>query len=204
MSGRNTTAMYLAIVAGIMLLVTGITGVAMIDKLRDIVKNQFGDNATLDLVFLILLVLASLGGIIVILGGVLIGKNKVGLGKFLITIGVGTGALGLAIALILYVKGDNKEFLVGGIVGIVGIVLSVAARMMAKKDESPPQQSQQQYPPQQQQYPAQQAYPQQAPQPTAPAQAPQQAGNACPSCGTPMRYIAQYQKWYCDICMKYA
>jgi hypothetical protein len=26
----------------------------------------------------------------------------------------------------------------------------------------------------------------------------------CTNCGGQMRYIAQYQRWYCDSCKKYA
>jgi hypothetical protein len=33
---------------------------------------------------------------------------------------------------------------------------------------------------------------------------PQGAAMACPSCGGPLRYIQQYQRWYCDKEQKYA
>ena len=230
MAERNKTAMYLAVAAGVLLLVAGITGVAMIQTIKDFVTNMFPGNDILNIVFMILLLLAALGGILVIVGGVLIGKNKVGGGKVLITIGVGAGLVGLIIALVISAKQGALVTGSGGIIGFVGIVLSVIARMMAKKDENPQQ-------PQYAQPPAQPGYgqaPQQAPQPShpqppqqqyaqtapqhpqaqpphqpqpapAPAPVPQASPkDACPLCGTPMRYISQYSRWYCDICQKYA
>ncbi len=42
-----------------------------------------------------------------------------------------------------------------------------------------------------------------SPQPTAPAPAPSPATPTCPTCGGPLRYIQQYQRWYCDKEQKY-
>jgi sporulation protein YlmC with PRC-barrel domain len=35
------------------------------------------------------------------------------------------------------------------------------------------------------------------------AQQPQAAVQTCPTCGGPLRYIAQYQRWWCDRDKKY-
>ena len=32
---------------------------------------------------------------------------------------------------------------------------------------------------------------------------PKQQVNYCPSCNTPLNWIAQYQKWYCYTCRQY-
>ncbi|MGA3192817.1 MAG: hypothetical protein ABSD73_09955 [Candidatus Bathyarchaeia archaeon] len=37
----------------------------------------------------------------------------------------------------------------------------------------------------------------------APPPPPPGAANTCPSCGSPLRYIQQYQRWYCDKEKKY-
>jgi hypothetical protein len=42
-----------------------------------------------------------------------------------------------------------------------------------------------------------------SPQPTAPAPAPSPATPTCSTCGGPLRYIQQYQRWYCDKEQKY-
>jgi hypothetical protein len=42
------------------------------------------------------------------------------------------------------------------------------------------------------------------PTPTSsPMPPPAQTGPVCPSCGSPLRYIQQYQRWYCDKEQKY-
>jgi len=42
-----------------------------------------------------------------------------------------------------------------------------------------------------------------SPQPTAPSPTPAPATTTCPTCGSPLRYIQQYQRWYCDKEQKY-
>ena len=42
-----------------------------------------------------------------------------------------------------------------------------------------------------------------SPQPTAPSPPPAPATPTCPTCGGPLRYIQQYQRWYCDKEQKY-
>lgn len=52
----------------------------------------------------------------------------------------------------------------------------------------------------------QHAHQQVAPQPTQQASQPraqQQPIYNCPTCQRPIRYIQQYQRWYCDNCRKY-
>jgi hypothetical protein len=42
-----------------------------------------------------------------------------------------------------------------------------------------------------------------SPQPAAPTPTPAPATPTCPTCGNPLRYIQQYQRWYCDKEQKY-
>jgi hypothetical protein len=42
-----------------------------------------------------------------------------------------------------------------------------------------------------------------SPQPGAPSPAPAPATPTCPSCGSPLRYIQEYKRWYCDKEQKY-
>jgi len=42
-----------------------------------------------------------------------------------------------------------------------------------------------------------------SPQPIAPSPPAAPATPTCPSCGGPLRYIQQYQRWYCDKEQKY-
>ncbi len=52
------------------------------------------------------------------------------------------------------------------------------------------------YPSQQRSQPEQQGYQQTQ-------QTQQQSGQTCPSCGSPMRWVQQYNRWWCDNCRDY-
>jgi len=135
MSGRNTTSMVLAIVAGILLLIAGLSGAAAWETIKTFVSNNVVDNSAIQIVFAILIFIASFGGIVVILGGLLIWKNKVGIGKFLIALGAGLGLIGLIVSII--VAAVESDLTIGGFLtmGGIGIILSIVARVMAKKEE---------------------------------------------------------------------
>jgi hypothetical protein len=62
-----------------------------------------------------------------------------------------------------------------------------------------PQQAEQAQQSYQQQYPPQQQY---AAQPS-PQQPQAQAGRACATCGGPLHFSAQYNRWYCGKCQKW-
>jgi hypothetical protein len=81
----------------------------------------------------ILIFIASLGGLSVIAGGLLIGKNKVGTGKFLIALGAGLGLIGLLIS--IYIGYTEGSLTIGSFfsVGVIGLILSIVARLIAKK-----------------------------------------------------------------------
>lgn len=124
--------MIIAIVAGILLLVAGMNGVAAWGAIKTFVTTHIIDNIAVQIVFAILIFIASLGGISIIIGGLLIGKNKVMTGKFIIFLGTGMGLIGLIVSIVISVMENSLiigEFLsVGGI----GLILSIVARVVAK------------------------------------------------------------------------
>ena len=130
---RNKVAMYLAIVAGILLLGIGVTGAATWETIRNFVATFLGGHWAIILLFQVLILIASLGGVAVICGGILIGAGRTFIGRLLIELGVGTGLIGLILAIVLpgLQQGDMKLAL-GTSSGIVGIILSILARMIAK------------------------------------------------------------------------
>lgn len=132
MSARNRTAMIIAIAAGILLFVAGVSGVAAWETIKTFVTAYIIDNIAVQIVFVILIFIASLGGISVIIGGLLIGKNKVRTGKFTISLGAGIGLIGLIVSIVMAVVANSLiigEFMsVGGI----GLILSIVARVVAK------------------------------------------------------------------------
>ena len=134
MKSKNMLAMVIAIIAGILLLIAGISGFATWDTIKNFVTENIIDNVIVQIIFAILIFIASLGGISVIVGGLLIGKNSIGVGKFLIYLGTGLGLIGLIFSIIVaYMQGN---FTIGSFfsVGVIGIILSIVACKIVKKE----------------------------------------------------------------------
>ena len=116
------------------MIIGGISGLATWETIKDFVTTHIMDNSIMQIVFTILIFIASLGGIAVIAGGILIGKNNVRLGKFIIALGAGLGLIGLIFSFIVsYIEG-NLTLGSFSSVGVIGLILSIVARMLAKKD----------------------------------------------------------------------
>jgi len=134
MASKNKNAMIVAIIAGLLLLIAGINGIAAWETIKGFVIANIADNFIVQIVFAILIFIASLGGLSVIAGGILIGKGKVGTGKFLISLGAGLGIIGLIIS--IYVAYNQGSLTIGSFfsIGAIGLILSIVARFMAKKE----------------------------------------------------------------------
>ena len=130
---KNSTAMKIAIIAGILLLISGINGIAAWETIKDFVTSNIADYFIIQIIFAILIFIASLGGLSVIAGGVLIGKGKVRTGKLLISLGAGLGLIGLIIA--IYIGYSESSLTIGSFfsMGAIGLIMSIIARFMAKK-----------------------------------------------------------------------
>ena len=133
MTSRNRKVMVVAVVAGLFLLIAGVNGVVAWEAIKSFVTTYIMDNMFLQMIFVGLIFIASLGGIAVITGGLLIGKDKVNSGKLLITLGVGMGFIGLIFS--SYILYTEQSFTIGSLssVGVIGIILSIIARITAKK-----------------------------------------------------------------------
>jgi len=134
MASKNSKAMVIAIIAGILLLVAGLSGMAAWTAIKDFVIENVTDNEIVQYVFAILIFIASLGGIAVIIGGLLIGKGKVGTGKFLIMLGAGLGLIGLIFSIAVAYMEENLTISSFLSIGAIGLILSIIARMLAKKE----------------------------------------------------------------------
>jgi hypothetical protein len=132
MSSKNSTAMGIAVVAGILLLIAGVNGILTWETIKVFVTTHIMDNTIVQFVFAILIFIASLGGLAVIVGGILIGKKKLHTGKFLITLGAGLGLIGLIVSIIISII--EGSFTIGAFlsIGMVGLLLSIVARAIAK------------------------------------------------------------------------
>jgi len=134
MKKNNKAAMIVAILAGILLLISGISGLATWETIKDFVINNIIDNSIVQIIFAILIFIASLGGISVIIGGLLIGKDKIRTGKLFISLGAGLGIIGLIFSIIVAIMESN--LIIGSYfsVGFIGLILSIIARLMVKKE----------------------------------------------------------------------
>ncbi|UCF11952.1 MAG: hypothetical protein JSW06_07895 [Thermoplasmatales archaeon] len=133
MPSKNRQAMSLAIVAGILLLIAGVSGLATWETIKDFVTTHVIDNTIVQIVFAILIFIASLGGIAVIIGGLLIGKNKVRTGKFVIALGAGIGLIGLIVSLVIALVEGSFTLSSFLSIGAIGVILSIIARAVAVK-----------------------------------------------------------------------
>ena len=139
MKTNEKAGMY-AIVGGILMLIAGVTGAATWKTIGDFLVDFTGQEPFRE-IFGVLALIGSLGGLIVILGGVIIaGKDiakkekRVPIGKLLITIGAGFGLIGLLIFLAVTMLGDNwlSNLLAAISIGFIGLVLSIVARQKAR------------------------------------------------------------------------
>jgi uncharacterized membrane protein len=133
----NRSAGNLAIIAGILLLVAGLTGVALWTLITDEISKNLPEFLKSVQPFLRYLVfLASLGGIMVMLGGLALRGNKVGTGKFLIALGAGFGLLGLILIALTSIFAISVPVTSApSLIGFIGLIMSIVARMKAKKPE---------------------------------------------------------------------
>jgi len=130
---RYKTAAMIAIVAGLLLLVSGIAGAGTWRSVKDgFEENVMELDPTMELVFNIVIALGALGGLLVIFAGMMLMKGLKRTARILITIGVGIGLIGLIIALLVAMHDGTTASFLSPSTGLIGIVLSIVARMMAK------------------------------------------------------------------------
>ena len=133
MTTKNKQAMIIAIIAGVLLLLAGMSGVAVWETIKDFVIENITDNNIVQYVFTILIFIASLGGIAVIIGGILISKNKIRTGKLFISLGAGLGLIGLIFSIIVAYLEENLTMGSFLSIGTIGLILSIVARIIASK-----------------------------------------------------------------------
>jgi len=141
---RNKVPFILCIVGGLILWLSNAEGSLGYFGLLENIES-YPELAAIawivQLVLAVLLFLAGLGGISVIAGGYLLTTNRFGTGKLLIGLGAGMGVIGFIVSLVSMITTNAPELLnylallsQGGV--LTGSVLSVIARMIAKKPES--------------------------------------------------------------------
>ena len=135
---RNLLAFFLSIPAGLLLFIKGIQGPAEFYFLMlSYVSNLLGEGVVrliLVVGLLVLIILSSLGGLTVIVGGFFIWKNHVSFGKFLIGVGAGISVFLVFVLLIPFFASGDVLSIVSqySVLGWIGLFLAFLVRSIAK------------------------------------------------------------------------
>ena len=139
---KNELSVALALIGGFLLFqVSWVGSIGFMADIALYAQTYFPAAAEMiTLVLTILLYIASLGGIAVIIGGILIAMDRIGIGKFVIGLGAGVGLFGLIIMLV-------EAYLAGGVAALtdiltmisqsiawIGVIMSIVARSRVKSD----------------------------------------------------------------------
>ena len=127
----NDEAALFAAVAGFLLLVSGYTGVRSVDRFFTLLEDLLGSRPFLIVLAYVFIGVASLGGFAVILGGYLIWKDRVRLGRVLILIGSGAGFFTLLLFVLVNLHREEFSLLASVLPAILGVALGIIARFLS-------------------------------------------------------------------------
>ena len=127
----NDEAAVLSAVAGIMLILSGYTGVRSVDRFFTLLEDVFGNRPSLIVLAYVFIGIASLGGFAVLFGGYLIWKDRVRLGRVLILIGSGAGFFTLLLFVLVNLRREEFSLLASVLPAILGVALGVVARFLS-------------------------------------------------------------------------
>jgi len=133
-----STPVMLSLLSGVLLIISGTRGSIGVYGIIISVLALFLEDALLLLILkavaFVLIFFASLGGVSVVLGGYLIYKSRVRLGKFLIGLGAGVGIPGLLLTLFTLIVSKDFSAVIAqrGVIGWTGVFLSLIARATAR------------------------------------------------------------------------
>ena len=131
---------WLCILGGILMIISSIIGsVSFFALVFGLASDLLGSEAAfiLSIVLIIFAFIAGLGGVAVILGVILVVRDKIGLGKFIIGLGAGMGLIGFIIFIITSIMAGPLAIiyaLINGSYGLLGVILTIFARRKFKKD----------------------------------------------------------------------
>jgi hypothetical protein len=127
----NDEAALLAAVAGILLIVSGYTGVRSVDRFFTLLEDLFGNRSFLIVLAYVFIGIASFGGFAVLSGGYLIWKDRVRLGRVIILIGSGAGFFTLLLFVLVNLRREEFSLLASVLPAILGVALGIVARFLS-------------------------------------------------------------------------
>jgi hypothetical protein len=130
----NTQAALVAVVAGILLLVVGYSGLAGVDHFFDLLESWFGQQPALLILSRVFGGIAALGGVAVLIGAYFISTNRVRTGRILILLGSGAGVITLILFLARNLIREDFSYLLAVLPAIVGVALGILAQFWAKPE----------------------------------------------------------------------
>lgn len=129
---NDKAAALLGIFSAILLFISGSTGVNTWLNTRDLILN-YVSSVFIELIFIFILIIASLGSISVFLGSILILKKHPLVGKLLISIGSGAGLLGFLSNLYISFISNNINVYSYLSISSLGIILALIAQLFIEK-----------------------------------------------------------------------
>ena len=128
----NTQAALLAVIAGILLLVVGYTGVAGVDHFFDLLQSWFGPQPVLLFRSRVFGGIAALGGVAVLIGAYFLATDRVRTGRILIVLGSGAGLITLLLFLARNLVSEDFSYLLAVLPAILGVALGIIAQWRAR------------------------------------------------------------------------
>jgi len=129
---NNRVAAIIGVVGGIMMLLAGVTGAAAWGSIISYLESKVGTDAAINAIAFVIIAIASLGGLIVMLGSALFMTRHVRVGRLLIALGAGFGLIGLILFVLVNLEKGEAAFLGGIGLGAVGLIMSVVARLKSE------------------------------------------------------------------------
>ena len=128
---NNVIAFWLAVISSIFLFISGTTGAADWIKKEDAVL-QYANLHFINTLFILVLIVASLGGIAVLIGGILFLKGKVYLGDLLILLGSGAGFIGFFFNLLISIIAFNFSIYSYLSYSSLGVIFALSAQIFSR------------------------------------------------------------------------
>ncbi len=129
---RRKTAAFLAILAGTLLQAGHFSAVTHWLDFIELVTRFIPMNPLLRGVFTVVILIASLGGIAVILGGLLILWRRALVARLLILFGTGFGLVSFLVTVMLVIYRGDLPVLGSNLLIVLAVGLSVAARWLLR------------------------------------------------------------------------
>jgi hypothetical protein len=131
---NNIIAFFLALISSFFLLISGTTGVSSWIEIEDLIL-KYANFFLINEIFIIIFIIASFGGLAVLLGGFLILRNKNVFGNLFITLGTGAGIITFSFSLFLSIISNDFSLFSYFSLSSLGIIFALSAQFFSNKEK---------------------------------------------------------------------